>query len=133
MRADPRSEAITVNQERVEASVNVAGIALSPPGPDRTLYYSPLSSRNLYSLPTKELRDPGREISGNVNNLGLKNGHSDGMIMDNNGVLYLGVLQENGIARWDSHRDPFAQGQRTIARVSVPFHRFVPWKTFKYR
>lgn len=98
--------------------MNVQGIALSPSGRERMIYYSPLSSTRLYSLPTSVLREPGRDIGGSVNDLGMKMGVSDGMIMDSSGVLYFGILSENGVARWDSHRDPFASGQRIMARVS---------------
>jgi sugar lactone lactonase YvrE len=73
------------------------GIALSSDG--RTLYYCPLSSRHLYSVPTILLRDRSdndRVISGAVVDLGEK-GASDGLESDDKGRVYAGDYEHNGI------------------------------------
>lgn len=73
------------------------GIAISPDG--GTLYYCPLSGRTLYSVETAKLldRDLGdEELSSTVRNLGEK-GASDGLITDENGVIYAGDYEHNGI------------------------------------
>jgi sugar lactone lactonase YvrE len=73
------------------------GIALSPDG--RTLYYCPLSSRHLYSVPTGLLLDRSgneRAISGSVVDLGEK-GASDGLECDDKGRVYAGDYEHNGI------------------------------------
>jgi sugar lactone lactonase YvrE len=73
------------------------GIALSSDG--RTLYYCPLSSRHLYSVPTALLLDRSdneRAISDAVVDLGEK-GASDGLESDEKGRVYAGDYEHNGI------------------------------------
>jgi sugar lactone lactonase YvrE len=73
------------------------GIALSSDG--RTLYYCPLSSRHLYSVPTGLLLDRSdneRAISDAVVDLGEK-GASDGLESDDKGRVYAGDYEHNGI------------------------------------
>lgn len=78
-------------------SVPADGIALSPDG--QTLYYSALSARTLYSIPTSALRD--RSLSAEatqqqVRAIGEK-GASDGLIMDAAGRLYATDYEHNAI------------------------------------
>jgi len=68
------------------------GIALSPDG--TTLYYSPLSSRRLYSVRTAMLGKPGTAVQ----DLGLK-GFSDGLECDAQGRVYAGDLEQRQIRR----------------------------------
>ncbi|WP_251275826.1 SMP-30/gluconolactonase/LRE family protein, partial [Enterobacter hormaechei] len=78
------------------------GIALSPDG--GTLFYTPLSSRHLYSVPTALLRDPKlseAELAAAVVDLGDK-GASDGMEMDANGRLYASDYEHNAIHARDA-------------------------------
>jgi sugar lactone lactonase YvrE len=73
------------------------GIALSSDG--RTLYYCPLSSRHLYSVPTGLILDPSdneRALSDAVVDLGEK-GASDGLESDDKGRVYAGDYEHNGI------------------------------------
>lgn len=75
------------------------GIALSPDG--LTLYYSPLSSRHLFSVPTRLLRDPGASetaLADAVADLGEK-GASDGLEADAQGAIYAGDYEHNSIRR----------------------------------
>lgn len=78
---------------------NVAsdGIALSPDG--ATLYYSALTGRHLYSVPTKLLRDPSVtevQLAAAVRDLGAK-GASDGLEADAKGAVYAGDYEHNAI------------------------------------
>jgi sugar lactone lactonase YvrE len=86
------------------------GIALSPDG--KTLYFCPLSSRHLYSVPTDTLRDPAlsdHDVASSVKDLGEK-GASDGLEADADGAVYAGDYER------DSIRKLVAGGQwRTIA------------------
>jgi sugar lactone lactonase YvrE len=86
------------------------GIALSADGD--TLFYSPLSSRHLFSVPTALLRDPGaaeQDVAAAVRDLGEK-GASDGLEADDQGRLYAGDYEHNSI------RQRGTDGQwRTIA------------------
>ena len=73
------------------------GIALSADG--ATLYYSPLSSRHLYSVPTRLLQDAGANdaaLASAVRDLGEK-GASDGLEADDQGRLYAGDYEHNSI------------------------------------
>jgi sugar lactone lactonase YvrE len=73
------------------------GIALSSDG--ATLFYSPLSSRHLFSVPTKLLLDDTANdvaLSAAVRDLGEK-GASDGMEADDKGRLYASDYEHNSI------------------------------------
>jgi sugar lactone lactonase YvrE len=75
------------------------GIGLSPDG--KTLYYSPLSSRHLYSIPTELLREPGvaeKDLSASVRDLGEK-GASDGLAVGASGAVYAGDYEHDGIRK----------------------------------
>ncbi|CAM2164266.1 Gluconolaconase [Burkholderia latens] len=75
------------------------GIALSADG--KTLYYCPLSSRHLYSIPTAMLRDPSisdAQLAAAVTDLGEK-GASDGLASDANGNIYAGDYEHDSIRR----------------------------------
>ncbi len=75
------------------------GIALSPDG--KTLYFSALSSRHLYAVPTEMLRDAKvseAQLNAAVKDLGEK-GASDGLEADANGAVYAGDYEHNGIRK----------------------------------
>ena len=75
------------------------GIALSPDG--LTLYFSPLSSRHLYAVPTRLLRDEHvteAQLSAAVLDMGEK-GASDGLEADANGAVYASDYEHNGIRK----------------------------------
>lgn len=75
------------------------GIALSPDG--QTLYFSPLSSRHLYSVPTSLLRDASvseKALDAAVQDLGEK-GASDGLEADASGAVYATDYEHNGIRK----------------------------------
>lgn len=81
------------------AAMSADGIALSPDG--KTLYYSPLSSRHLFAVPTGLLRDPNvpeRDLAAAVQDIGEK-GASDGLAVDATGAVYAGDYEHNGIRR----------------------------------
>lgn len=91
----PKTEGcVLMNRDRNGTStpwnVAVDGIGLSP---DReTLYYCPLSSRVLYSVPAALLRDPRvseQELSFYVNAL-IEKGASDGLVVSRDGCIYTG-------------------------------------------
>jgi sugar lactone lactonase YvrE len=75
------------------------GIALSDDG--KTLYFCPLSSRHLYSVPTALLRDPNvseAQLAAAVTDLGEK-GASDGLEADAKGAVYAGDYEHNSIRK----------------------------------
>ncbi|MGE7992829.1 L-dopachrome tautomerase-related protein [Pseudomonas sp. NPDC089554] len=85
--------------KRLPFRVAADGIALSADG--ETLYYSPLSSRHLYSVPTALLRDPKvtpEVLAAAVVDLGEK-GASDGLEADDKGRVYVTDYEHNAIRR----------------------------------
>jgi len=86
-------------QGKPPAPFNVAsdGIAVSADG--ATLYYCPLSSRHLYSVPTALLRDRSASeaaVAQAVVDLGEK-GASDGLEADDKGRIYAGDYERNSV------------------------------------
>ncbi|XP_037926247.1 protein yellow-like [Hermetia illucens] len=142
MRAALNAIQFTVNGTNLQFSIHIDGIALGPyynPNTgdtltlnspkfsnenfERNVYYCPLSSYHLYSIPASFLRDPEftrrstpREIFESVTDYGLKVSQTDGMIMDNQGILYYGLLKEHAIAQWDSFQPFTVNNQRIVAR-----------------
>jgi len=120
MQADPGVRSLSFNGVYVDISWNIAGLALSPISysGERRLYYSPLSSYSLFSIPTSVLKDETRalgDVSAYVKTHGRKTSISEGMAMDSRGVLYYGLLGENAIAKWDTNL-PFEGNQQKIAQ-----------------
>lgn len=97
---------------------------------ERNVYYSPLSSYHLYSIRASLLRDPEfarraspREVFEAVTDVGLKVSQTDGMIMDNRGTLYYGLLKESAIGQWDSYLPFTLDNQLIVARDE----NFIQW------
>lgn len=120
MRSDPDVGFLNINNIDVELrGKNIDGIALSPAsGFERTLYFSPLGSYNLYSVPTSVLKNPNlpSDVSSSVVDLGRKQSITDGMIMDNRGNLYFGLLGLNAVGVWNTNHGRFTDSQRMFAR-----------------
>lgn len=151
MRAAQNAREFTVNGTNLNFAIHIDGIALGPYyNPDtgatssgtapvfnafsdnyeRNVYYSPLSSYHLYSIPASLLRDPEfsrkaspREVLSAVTDLGLKLSQTDGMIMDNRGTLYYGLLKEHAIAQWDSYKPFTYENQLIVAKDDA----FIQW------
>lgn len=120
MRADPGVRSLSINGVYVDIDRNIAGLALSPisDSGERRLYYSPLSSYSLFSIPTSVLKNENHavgDVSGYIKTHGRKRSISEGMVMDSHGVLYYGLLGENAIAKWDTNL-PFDGNQHKIAQ-----------------
>lgn len=82
----------------------------------RQIYYSPLSSFHLYSIPVSAARDNATNIDQFVKELGRKSSQTDGMVMSATGVLYFGLLADDAISIWDTKKLSFTVGQRVISR-----------------
>lgn len=103
------------------------GITLSADG--ETLYFSVVSGRHLYAVPTSRLRD--RSLSselfatGSVMDMGQK-GVSDGLESDSNGLVYAGSVEQNSIVTFDPNsglvdtyvRDPRIEWTDTLSTGS---------------
>lgn len=90
---------LTINNQRVSATspmeTGADGIALSCD--KRTLYYTPLTSRDLYAISTDILKENPSDISSKVTKLGYKYSASDGLMCSQNGHLYLTALELNSV------------------------------------
>lgn len=151
MRAALNAVDFAVNGTGLRFSIHIDGIALGPyfnpntgdtsistinaptlinENYERNVYYSPLSSYHLYSIPASVLRDPEftrrsnpRQIFETITDYGLKTSQTDGMIMDNRGILYFGLLKEHAVAQWDSFQPFTPNNQKIIARDE----NFIQW------
>lgn len=151
MRASRTAQAFVVNGTNLNFAIHIDGIALGPyynPNTgtvasgvapeynarhdkyERNVYYCPLSSYHLYMMPASLLRDPDfarratqRELFTSVTDLGIKSSQTDGMIMDNRGILYFGLLEQHAIAQWDSYKPFTPDNQLIIARDES----FIQW------
>ncbi|KFB47337.1 hypothetical protein ZHAS_00015415 [Anopheles sinensis] len=146
MRAARNAVRFAINGTELNYSIHIDSIALGPyynPNIDadrangvlsdtllnsqnyeRNVYYSPLSSYHVYSLPASLLRDPEfnaratpQQILEAVVDYGQKVSQTDGMFMDNQGVLYYGLLGEYAIAKWDTYK-PFVAGRLNPTEVN---------------
>lgn len=118
MKAKQEAVKFMVSKVLINMPIPVDGIALSPASvSDRQLYYSPLSSFHLYSMPTSALKNNASNLGDYVKELGRKYSQSDGMIMSSTGVLYFGLLADDAVAMWDTKQsNSFNTGQRVISR-----------------
>lgn len=159
MRAARNAQEFSINGTNLNFAIHIDGIALGPYyDPDtgmtdsaiaprsqqrlstnnyeRRVYYNPLSSYHLYSLPATLLRDPEfarrsgpREVLAAVTDHGMKVSQTDGMVMDNQGTLYYGLLKDNAIAMWDSYR-PFTYDNQLIIAKDDNFIQWVDGMSF---
>ena len=84
------------------------GITLS--ADRKTLYWCPLTGRNLFALDTALLQDytiSDDEIEGAVQDLGDKGTNTDGMGADNHGTIYYTMLEGMGIGVYDPMKRTF--------------------------
>jgi sugar lactone lactonase YvrE len=70
------------------------------------MYYSPMTSDNLYSIPTKRLLDNSvplaeQAASNAVSDLGQRGGLANGFESDSNGLIYMAMPESNAINIYD--------------------------------
>ncbi|KAG8232184.1 hypothetical protein J437_LFUL012181 [Ladona fulva] len=94
----------TIGGRMAKLTANIDGIALTPKDEDNPqVFYSPLGSFHLYSIPTSVLQNPPSdpmEIRSSITDWGNRTSQGDGMMMDSFGNLYFGLLGEDGFAKW---------------------------------
>jgi len=99
------------------------GIQITPDG--KTIYYSPLTSTYLYSVPTVNLRardsDPLAELAAhsNISHHGQRGADANGFEGDNQGRIYQLMPTENGVFYYDP-RDLQTHGFFSDPRVLWP-------------
>ena len=104
MKAQTDASHFKIGRIDFERRIGVYGIALSPAGTEqRLVYYSPLSSYDLYSLPTSILRSSGlANVHDFVRKVGTKKSQTSGMIMSSKGILYYGQLTDSSVYSWNT-------------------------------
>jgi sugar lactone lactonase YvrE len=122
----PSYQGIPFYQRTTDMPINTLregldGIQITPDG--SRIYYSPLTSKYLYSVPTANLlardTDPLAELaaSGNVSNHGQRGGDGNGFEGDSSGLIYQLMPEQNGVYYYDP-RDlqthPFVGDPRVI-------------------
>ena len=88
------------NQKPFPLAVGADGIAINSDG--SRLYYSPLTSRRLYSVSVEALIDPSltdEKVAETVKDHGDKGGASDGLESDAKGRIYYGDYEHDAIHR----------------------------------
>ncbi|XP_071448644.1 protein yellow-like [Hetaerina americana] len=109
---------------------NVADIGLAPLAEGtNNLFYAPLGSFNLYSLPTSLLKNPPTdplEISRAVINMGQRTSQSDSMAVDSTGASYFGLLDQDALARWPGEAR-ITQGDPSQAEILAVDHVRLLW------
>jgi sugar lactone lactonase YvrE len=94
------------------------GIALS--ADRKTLYWCPLTARNLYGIDTSYLQDfsiPNEEIEKAVQDFGDKGTNTDGMCADDQGLIYYTMLEGQGIGIYhpaEAKFEPLISDERMI-------------------
>ncbi|SPL62421.1 hypothetical protein OHAE_5489 [Ochrobactrum soli] len=117
----------------VEKPLHIAsdGIAISKDG--AMLYFSAVSGRHMYSVPTDALRDEtlsDSKIAGLVQDLGLK-GASDGLESDDQGRVYGGDYENHRIRMLDKGKwhtiaeDPSIQWPDTLSVANDGYMYFI--------
>jgi sugar lactone lactonase YvrE len=102
------------------------GIALSPDG--KTLYYTPLASRDVYAVPTDLLADRNADpqrVAAAVRKIATKPSGNDGIICDTQGRIYTTDFEDNAIRRLDpatGNAEVIVQDERLLWPDTLAFH-----------
>ncbi|TIA91293.1 hypothetical protein E3P99_01132 [Wallemia hederae] len=88
-------------------TTGIDGISLSADG--EWMYYTPMTSRKLFRVPTEKLRvmpdtantNAKHDASAAVEYLGQKGSLNDGMDTDSNGLIYFGAPEQDGVQTYD--------------------------------
>ena len=114
MRANPAAFDVIVNSTKIAMHPNIKGMTLSPASvKNRLVYYAPLSSYQMFTIPTRSLKSGSSE---GVRLLGIKPLQSDGMTMSAKGRLFFGYVGMSAIVTWDTGKPPFSTHQVILAQ-----------------
>ncbi len=105
MRPDFTAAPITIFDYTALFPTPSDGIALSPDGQD--LFYTPLASFDLYSLPVSVAQSgpaSGSDLDSHVSHVGRKASQTDGMTFGHDS-LYYGGLEDSAIYKWEAAKD----------------------------
>lgn len=85
------------------------------------LFYTPLSSYEIFALPVHVIRDRQLSTTANIDQyvkrIGNKSSQTDGMMMSATGDLYYGLLTEDSVAVWPSRSNSsFLESQKRLVK-----------------
>lgn len=102
MQGDPKATNFTVQGIRFTSVSPINGIALSPNClTNRTFYYTPQTSFNIYGIPTSIISNPNyskEDVDGYIETVVTKPAATGGMIGDSLNDIYFGLLPLDSVA-----------------------------------
>lgn len=114
MLAEPDGSDFIIDGANYHTSTPIDGIALSSilqENPQR-VFYCALGGLKLYAVATNVLKNEELCLSGewlhHLEKIGIKQAQSDGMVFDNWGNLYYGLIPLYGVGTWNVH-DSFSK------------------------
>lgn len=106
MFGDSTASNFTAQGEKFTGVSHINGIALSPNcGENRKVYYMPQTSLHIFSICNAVLKDEkssGDGVSNYIKDHGRKQGQSGGMMCDNRGEIYYGLLPLDAVGKWNT-------------------------------
>jgi sugar lactone lactonase YvrE len=128
----PETPQISLFGLNYDINIGMNGIALS--ADSETLYYSPLSGKHLWSLPTSDLRDfrvLAEVIHSHAKDHGERQSYSDGLAFSASGVLYFGLEGNSALGYWNASGGSLATKASIISStVNETTHNWIDAITF---
>lgn len=125
MFGDPNATNFIAQGEKFTGLSHINGIALSPScGENKRIYYMPQTSFHIYSICTsiaKNEKYAKQNISEYISDHGRKQGQSGGMMCDNRGEIYYGVLPLDAVGKWNTS-EPLQK-----AEIVEENHEIIKW------
>lgn len=108
MFGDPAATNFVAQGELFTGLSNINGIALSPNcAANRRIFYMPQTSLHIYSICTgiaKNEEYAKQNVSEYITDHGTKQGQSGGMMCDNRGEIYYGLLPLDAVGKWNTSK-----------------------------
>lgn len=125
MFGDPTATNFVAQGENFTGLSNINGIALSPAcAENRKIYYMPQTSFHIYSICTSIAKNEmysKQNVSEYITDHGTKQGQSGGMMCDNRGEIYYGVLPLDAVGKWNTS-EPLQK-----AEIVEENHEIIKW------
>ena len=84
---------------------NINGVAVSSAcSGSQYLFYSPLTSLNLFKIKTSALNENKEDVNDDVTVVGTKSSQTDGIASDNQGNLYMQEITGNALDMWNTRK-----------------------------
>lgn len=125
MFGDPAATNFIAQGENFTGLSHINGIALSPNcGEHRRIYFMPQTSFHIFSICTSTAKNQSystRNVSEYITDHGTKQGQSGGMMCDNRGEIYYGLLPLDAVGKWNTS-EPLQQ-----AVIVEENHEIIKW------